>query len=227
MHYPTLVNISSGVQLIEPPAIEGYVSRLRHRNENQRERLYLGTVGSALVIFKASRAKPPPFPHVGETHHRDEHHEDSEAFQEIRSATARHSQPEVVKEHVKSENTRLHNMLVRCKGVIRLRDVISVELDDSCQHCRRGAAVSEKKLAATLKTGDHEHIIVQLNLSDDRQFRFEVRFVNPGKNGFLLTKPISSRPHRKKLQKSGLEGSVVWLTTGRRENKMMHRSKLL
>lgn len=174
MHYPTLVNMSPGVHLIEPPGIEGYISRLRHRNENQRERLYIGTVNGSLVIFKASRAKPPPFPSSSRFYENENDQEDNEAFEEIRSKTAKKAQPEAVQEFFKSENMRLKDMIVRCKGIIRLRDVISVDLDDSCQHCRATSTTPDKKLEATGKTGGHDHVIVQLTLGDDRLFRFEV-----------------------------------------------------
>lgn len=155
---------------VEPPAIEGYISRLRHRNENQRERLYLGTTGGSLIIYKGSRAKLPSFPNVGEAHREEEHEDYKDAFQEICSTTANNAQPPLVKAQLEAENKRLSTMLVRCKGLIRLRDVISVELNDSCEHCRGKDSALSKKFA---KGSTHEHIIVQLNLSNDRQFRFE------------------------------------------------------
>ena len=199
------------MHLIEPPAIEGYVSRLRHRNENQRERLYLGTFSGALLIFKASRAKVPSFPSLGKFYETGEPGEEhNEAFEEIRSATAKASQPKQIQDDIKAEDARWKNMLVRGKGLIRMRDIVSVELDDSCQHCCDGKlSKKQKKLEAASKAGNHEHIIVQINLGDERQFRFEVRCSSPSVNRALtdfVTLPCVIRQPRKKQLVNGWEG---------------------
>lgn len=128
-----------------------------------------------LLIFKASRAKVPSFPSAEHVYGAANGGEDNEAFDEIRSSTAKASQPRKLQDQFKAENARLKEMLIRCKGLIRMRDIVSVELDDSCQHCRDGIiSKKERKSEAQGKTGNHEHIIVQLNLGDNRQFRFEV-----------------------------------------------------
>jgi hypothetical protein len=180
-HYPNLVQIAPQLHLVEPPAIEGFISRLRHRNENTREKLYLGTFRGILVIFKATKVKPPRFPKVSCMVHDDPLQANDEQEDEPENASpldapGKHDNrtEQVMKEHYRAENARLATMMLQCKGAIRLRDINAVELDDSCQHCRGKSEQAAEKMHASSKSGDHEHSVVQLKLGDDRDFRFEV-----------------------------------------------------
>ena len=207
--------------------MEGYISRLRHRNEAQRERLYLGTFAGSLLIFKNSRANPPPFPkHDGAS-------SGPEESMSLDTTNGTHVTQDVLGAFYRKENDRLASMIVHCKGAIRLRDITSVELSDSCQHCRSSGGEDKDKATptgptdASKRTGDHDHAIVHISLTEDRQFRFEVSIILMWLTYSMITNwPILSklvtqnRLHRRILLENGSAGLVAWSSTGQSESKL-------
>jgi hypothetical protein len=57
LHYPTTVLLPSGQRVVEPPAVEGYLTRIKPRGG--RERVYLHTHDFHLCVSKAGNAQPP------------------------------------------------------------------------------------------------------------------------------------------------------------------------
>ncbi|KAF5369386.1 hypothetical protein D9758_002548 [Tetrapyrgos nigripes] len=57
-HYPSFVHLKNGERLNEPPAIEGYLSRIKPATR-QKEQVYLCTHGPYLFSLRPSDANPP------------------------------------------------------------------------------------------------------------------------------------------------------------------------
>ncbi|KAG6866302.1 hypothetical protein C0991_006398 [Blastosporella zonata] len=60
-HYPTYIHLKNGNRLQEPPAIEGYVERIRP-NSQLRQSLYLSTHDGNLFVMTPNHAFPPSPP---------------------------------------------------------------------------------------------------------------------------------------------------------------------
>lgn len=60
-HHPTHIHLKNGTRLYEPPAIEGYVVRIR-TNSQSRQSLYLSTHDSNLFVMTPNHAYPPSPP---------------------------------------------------------------------------------------------------------------------------------------------------------------------
>ncbi|KAG6877753.1 hypothetical protein C0993_004256 [Termitomyces sp. T159_Od127] len=60
-HHPTHFNLKNGTRLYEPPAIEGYVERIR-TNSQLRQSLYLSTHDGNLFVVTPNHAYPPSPP---------------------------------------------------------------------------------------------------------------------------------------------------------------------
>ncbi|KAG6896455.1 hypothetical protein C0992_008178 [Termitomyces sp. T32_za158] len=60
-HHPTHVHLKNGTRLYEPPAIEGYVERIR-TNSQMRQSLYLSTHDGNLFVMTPNHAYPPSPP---------------------------------------------------------------------------------------------------------------------------------------------------------------------
>ncbi|KAG5648284.1 hypothetical protein DXG03_004854 [Asterophora parasitica] len=60
-HYPNHVNLKNGSRLLEPPAIEGYVVRIRP-NSQSRQSLYLSTHDGNMFVMTPNNAHPPTPP---------------------------------------------------------------------------------------------------------------------------------------------------------------------
>lgn len=147
MHYPTHVRTTGGYYLIEPPSVEGFVSRLRYRNEAQKQRLYLFTQNGFIILSKPSRVKTPAFP-------------DKDRW--VRNAYEPRSS---VNAFLHDEVQRTTHNLRHCKGAINLAEVKLVEMSRSCSQCgKEGKGVKK-----------HDHQIVVINLNDGKTIRFEVQ----------------------------------------------------
>lgn len=76
------------------------------------------------------------------------------------------------------EKRRMLHHILKCRGAVRLRDIVEVKLDDSCGHCRDSSTLktseTASKVAASLLGKSHDHSIVEVQLSDVRKIRFEV-----------------------------------------------------
>ena len=159
-----MVDIGHQRYLIEPPGIEGFITRLKFRNEAQTEKLYISTACGFLIVTKASRAKAPEFPSL----------EPKYLEKTADRRFGRHT-----KALEKHENGRMLHHLLKCRGAVRLRDILEVKLDDSCNHCRKHSALktsdTASKVAESLLGKTHDHAIVEVKLSDVRKIRFEVR----------------------------------------------------
>lgn len=57
-HRPTTVTLEDGTRLTEPPAVEGYVYRIKP-NSQTRTQVYISTHGGCLFLCHPSRAHPP------------------------------------------------------------------------------------------------------------------------------------------------------------------------
>lgn len=172
VHYPSFVTVGHNKQSLEPPGIEGFVSRIKVRNENQRERLYLTTAMGFLILVKAAKAHQPDFPSL-----------DPEYLQDIKDRRPGRS----LHAFRKQDNRRMLDNLLRCKGAVRLREIREVVLDETCVSCRKDgqheadaqstmqkASDTASKVAASIAGNLHNHEIVEIRLADDRKIRFEV-----------------------------------------------------
>ncbi|KAH0586318.1 hypothetical protein H2248_007565 [Termitomyces sp. 'cryptogamus'] len=103
-HYPTHIHLKNGTRLHEPPAIEGYVERIRS-NSQMRQSLYLSTHDGNLFVMTPNHAYPPSPPglatNIG----------DIEAYAE----TLR-----------KSEIHRGASQVMHAIGVLDLRDILVI-----------------------------------------------------------------------------------------------------
>lgn len=159
VHYPTTVEIARDQHLIEPPAVEGYVLRLRQRNESQHERMYISTHNGCLFLCKPSKAHHPPFPNVS------------------RQNEPSHKRPGMaIAQWQQDENYRLLQQLIKCKGAVRLRDITKIAVQTTCQKCHQHKNTVADGLAEAMQGFDtsHSHKIVHLEMSDGRVVRFEV-----------------------------------------------------
>ena len=172
MHYPSYVTVGHNKHSLEPPGIEGFVSRIKVRNENQRERLYLTTAMGFLILVKAAKARQPNFPSL-----------DPEYLQDVKDRRPGRS----LHAFREQDNRRMLDNLLRCKGAIRLREIREVVLDETCLSCRKSgqgetdaqstmqkASDTASKVAASIAGNLHNHEIVEIRLADDRKVRFEV-----------------------------------------------------
>ncbi|KAJ3568113.1 hypothetical protein NP233_g5925 [Leucocoprinus birnbaumii] len=60
-HYPTFLNFKNGTPLVQPPAIEGYVERIR-TNTQTKQSLYLVSHNGNLFTLSPQQAQPPSPP---------------------------------------------------------------------------------------------------------------------------------------------------------------------
>jgi hypothetical protein len=159
-----MISIGHQHYLIEPPGIEGFVTRLKFRNEAQTEKLYLSSACGFLIIMKASRAQVPEFPSLDP----DYLHDSTDR------RPGRH-----MKAFEAHENKRMLHHLLRCRGAVRLRDILEVTVDDTCTHCRKHPTLktsdAASKIAESMLGKAHDHAIVEIKMSDVRKVRFEVR----------------------------------------------------
>lgn len=57
-HYPSYLHVRGGTRLVQPPAIEGYLDRVRP-NTQTKEQVYLATHDGNIFSVPPSRAHPP------------------------------------------------------------------------------------------------------------------------------------------------------------------------
>lgn len=133
--------------MVEPPALEGFIYRLRFRNESQKERLYLSTHDQFILLTKPGRAKPPQFP-------------DFNRWDSGPDATPKAAMDAFI--HMSTE--RNVQQMLHCQGGINMRSIETVELSRTCKNCQKKRA----------QDAAHDHQIIDVNLDNDLRFRFEV-----------------------------------------------------
>lgn len=150
-HYPTAVRLRDGSYMLEPAAIECYISRLRYRNENKRERLYVSTHNGFLLVCRRSHAHAPPFPERHFFAMNQEHYLRTKG----RLAHLEHE-----------DKQRLFQQMMSSKGAVRMRDIETIEVQDRCAKCDPDKQDAGRSHAA--------HQIVVMSYSDGRTLKFEM-----------------------------------------------------
>jgi len=145
VHYPTYAEISHNVYSIEPPAIEGYISRLRQRNELKREKMYISTHAGFLILCKVQRAHPPAYPNLQRW-----------------TEKGRNVQGEAMKALMIEEEERIRNQLARCKGLLRLRDIEKIELC-ACNQASQQNGDTDRKIIQ-IDTSDGRRIRFEVTI---------------------------------------------------------------